>query len=542
VFFFFMLITKIVEGLIRLFGGAPFDESTHPMDGGIFAAIMDLDCFNGVRGGKAAARKRRKRDSQALQRNVSVAGSLTTQMMFDKHSQGVERQGYPLLEQRNDQRSGYSAIPRNTSIDQLGRAEFGHRPSLSDQGSMLSERMTDESHGRILDAWKPAMYDGAQPPLSPSEKSSMKRQSWGGPPQIRVTDEPGMMHTRGRSSSAIMEELASTPGSVSPPLRSLSTSPHVDYNSFAPPPSAYPPARADREGRALRPPPLSIPRRRSLNNINLEDDERFKNAGKRRSWGSSGWFARGGSGRNHDDSESEDDHDDPYDEPGRPRGWRAVFSRRRRVMDQRARREKQARKAIAVNASGAAFAGVSDPVSATSSRSGGFRVHRKAQTASGDALAAVAGTSSSTTPLLAPPPASSQFRVHRGGGSGSGSGVPPPTEPPAVTPPGSIPPSPAPSGPLQPESSLSAAGPSSFRVHRNRHSPSGSTVSSPQQAPQGPLSTVPEPAEEPAIDFSGYAAAMFQPLDLEFGDTEENRLRYSNYSGNSGHSGYGRAL
>lgn len=314
-----MLLTKIVEGLIRLFGGAPFDESTHPMDGGIFAAIMDLDCFNGVRGGKAAARKRRKRDSRALQRNVSVAGSLTTQMMLDKHSQGVERQGYPLLEQR---RGNYSALPRNTSIDQLGRADYGHRPSLSDQGSMQSERLTDESHGRILDAWKPAMYDG-QPPVTPSEKS-IKRQSWGGPPPaIRVTDEPGMHHARGRSSSAIMEELASTAGSISPPLRSVSTTPHVDYNSFAPPPSAYPPPRTDKEGRALRPPPLSIPRRRSLNNISVEDHEQVRAAAKRRSWGSSHWFARGGP-RHPDDSDSEDEHNppaDPYDDvPGRPHG------------------------------------------------------------------------------------------------------------------------------------------------------------------------------------------------------------------------------
>jgi hypothetical protein len=32
------------------------EESTSPLDSGLFAAIMDLDCLNGVRGGKAAQR------------------------------------------------------------------------------------------------------------------------------------------------------------------------------------------------------------------------------------------------------------------------------------------------------------------------------------------------------------------------------------------------------------------------------------------------------------------------------------------------------
>lgn len=104
-----------------------------------------------------------------------------------------------------------------------------------------------------------------------------------------------------------------------------------------------------------------------------------------------------------------------------------------------------------------------------------------------------------------------------------------------MTPPGSIPSSPVPSGHLS-DASTAVAGPSSFRVNRNRPNPSTSSLSPRQEAP---LATVPEPADEYPVDFSGYAAAMFQPLDLEFGDTEENRQRYSQQSSSDG---YGQAL
>jgi hypothetical protein len=179
IFYFFMVLVKILEGLIRLFGGGTFDESNHPIDGGIFAAIMDLDCLNGVRGGKAAARKKRKRDSRQLQRNVSVAGSLTTQMMLDRHSQGVERQlgGYTRASMHAQR--GYYQVS-NPSVDHLGG-----RRSMSDQGSITS--MSEEN--RIMDMWRPMVtpthgYSDMQPLASPSEKSpvnSPRRHSTGWP-------------------------------------------------------------------------------------------------------------------------------------------------------------------------------------------------------------------------------------------------------------------------------------------------------------------------------------------------------------------------
>ncbi|KAJ9102590.1 hypothetical protein QFC21_002991 [Naganishia friedmannii] len=76
-FFLIMLICKILEGLIRLFGKIPFDESTHPLDGGLFAAFGGLSAKLKGRGSK-----RPKMDHRAS----SNAGSINTQMMLNRYS------------------------------------------------------------------------------------------------------------------------------------------------------------------------------------------------------------------------------------------------------------------------------------------------------------------------------------------------------------------------------------------------------------------------------------------------------------------------
>ncbi|CAK9783583.1 hypothetical protein CC85DRAFT_287777 [Cutaneotrichosporon oleaginosum] len=389
IFLLLMVLTKIVEGLIRLFGRSPFDESNHPIDGGIFAAIMDLDCLNGVRGGKAAARRRRKRDSRLLQQNVSVAGSLTTQMMLDRHSQGVERMSYPLLDSDHGHgggglRGSYFPVS-NPGISPVN--EFGGRRSVSDQGSMLT--ISDEN--RLTEPWRPMNYYGdAQPLASPSAGTTplgSPRLSGGyysGPaPSIRVTksDDQHYMprHSRAYSSSAIMEELSSpnVQPTASPPMRSSSTSPGISPAVMPGP--VYPPtagARADRAGG--RPPPLTIPRRRSLNNISIEAEEQSRQ-NKRRSWSSGNWFSKSNSGVNvAEDSGSDDEPGPPrtrrrarpaargdveaaYDPPPPSRGWKALFSRKGRAMDEQERTENSVRKAVAMNVSGALLAGVDAP-------------------------------------------------------------------------------------------------------------------------------------------------------------------------------------
>lgn len=372
---------------------------------------MDLDCLNGVRGGKAAARRRRKRDSELLQQNVSVAGSLTTQMMLDRHSQGVARDGYPLVEPNS--RSGYYPVQNPTMVPVN---EFGGRRSISDHGSIIS----GSHEGAMMEMWRPSSFHDVQPqPLpSQSEKTTpissprFSGGSWSGhAPSIRVTSEtpqrPG--HTRARSSSAVVEILDSPRvGPQSPPMRSMSTSPHLGMAG----PPVYPPTagvRADRNGQ--RPPPIDIPGRGSLNNINLEIDE---NRRARRAAAKKKWFGR----TNNVTSDDSDDEPGPSrrrrssvvqydDDEDAGRRWIALFRRKPKVLDPRARAENRARKAVAVNQSGALLAGVDAPAPKT------FRVQRKGAPA----------------PLLSPPAAERSFRVQR-----KGQGSEPTSPTPAATP------------------------------------------------------------------------------------------------------------
>jgi hypothetical protein len=84
-----------------------------------------------------------------------------------------------------------------------------------------------------------------------------------------------------------------------------------------------------------------------------------------------------------------------------------------------------------------------------------------------------------------------------------------------------MPPSPAIDSPMVPESSSPSAGPS-FRVTRKGHSPSGSSISSPQA-----LATVPEPGEPP-INAGGYSADLFRPLNANHGRVSANYGHASN--------------
>ena len=358
VFFVLMLFTKLVEGLIRLFGGAHFDESTSPLDSGLFAAIMDLDCLNGVRGGKAAQRKRRKRGSRQLQRNVSAAGSLTTQMMLDRHSLGVQRlsgadgetpfSNYPPFETQG--------LKTPQSVPESQQNYFpGYQPPL---GPPPLERHSSDSRsdersagGHIMDAWRPSqplgyaltatspgwadVSPGLDAVSSDSAVGSGATRSFsvlrGGradfqnpydvkagepgralsPPPMRIASPSKPSHNRQHSSSAIVE----------------------GYDNSAPPspglgavPAIYPPGhsgpRPNNQG--LRPPILAIPKRRSLNNLHDDpspDSQYSTNAtvknikGKRpkrksrvKSGAGSGWFGK--------DSESETSPAESDDEPG----------------------------------------------------------------------------------------------------------------------------------------------------------------------------------------------------------------------------------
>ncbi|OCF36726.1 membrane protein [Kwoniella heveanensis CBS 569] len=370
-FFLFMLLTKIIEGAIRIFGGVHFDESTHPLDGGIFAAIMDLDCLNGVRGGKAAARKRRKRGSRQLQRNVSAAGSLTTQMMLDRHSQGVTR---PPV---NSEGSTPFLTPGYPAMPMVERQSYfpGYQPPLGppppEPERLSSESRSAEGPGdAIMDAWRPSPSTSAgyAPPgayvpsaTSPTYGSyavnNMPRTSQGGPPgrsfsvvrggradfenpyevlagPAPARDSPvpiaygetGMAphirvsqvsqrpmsppHSRQKSSSAIIE--VGTPPLVTPPGM-----PNQPYPSPQAGPSRQPQQGMRANNAGLRPPALAIPKRRSLNDLKNDPspDSQYSSATrkKHKHTKSGGWFSKNSRspGGISDGSEESDDEPGP---------------------------------------------------------------------------------------------------------------------------------------------------------------------------------------------------------------------------------------
>ncbi|WVQ99284.1 hypothetical protein IAU59_006416 [Kwoniella sp. CBS 9459] len=371
-FFIFMLLTKIIEGAIRIFGSVHFDESTHPLDGGIFAAIMDLDCLNGVRGGKAAARRRRKRGSRQLQRNVSAAGSLTTQMMLDRHSQGVTRPPVTSEGSTPFLTPGYPAVPM------VERQSYfpGYQPPLGppppEPERLSSESRSAEGPGdAIMDAWRPAPSTSAgyAPPgayvpsaTSPTygvayASNNMPRTSQGGPPgrsfsvvrggradfenpyevlagpapsrespvpigydsgiapPIRVSQVSqrpmSPPHSRQKSSSAVIE--VSTPLVVTPPGM-------LHAQPFASPqagPSRQPQQGMRPNNAGLRPPALAIPKRRSLNDLKNDPspDSQYSSATKKKhkQTKSGGWFSKNprSPGGISDGSEESDDEPGP---------------------------------------------------------------------------------------------------------------------------------------------------------------------------------------------------------------------------------------
>lgn len=417
VFFLLMLLTKLIEGSIRLFGGVHFDESTHPLDGGIFAAIMDLDCLNPVRGGKAAERRRRKRDSRQLHKNVYAAGTLTTQMMLDRHSQGVLRQTvsegstpmlYPV---------GYQPPLGPPPVDQRSSDDRSdERPSGGDN---------------IMDAWRPISGSGYVPPgayaptvtspTSPPPDSPFSnfqyepnrgfsvvrggRSHYENPydiqnlnagsdtsmptmampvPTIRVSQigqrPMSPPHSRQKSSSAIIE--LSTP-----PTQTVG----LPQTTNPPSPSASQSMRPNNEG--MRPPVLAIPKRRSLNDLKNENDpsptsqysesKRQKKKGRR----NAGWFHRNETRAGDSESEESDDEPGPSRRKARKAalmtsgirepepfediskfeqqsGWKKVLGIGKKGLDDLAaqeRDENKARKAALATESGSLFAGVEAP-------------------------------------------------------------------------------------------------------------------------------------------------------------------------------------
>jgi len=424
VFFVLMLLVKAVEGFIRLLGGVHFDESTHPLDGGLFASIMDLDCLNGVRGGKAAARRRRKRGAQQLQRNVSAVGSLTTQMMLDRHSQGVARM--PIQEGETPFLSPYPKS-EETNYFPVYQPPLGPPPLERHSWESRSDEPS-ASTGHIMDAWRPPptsisssgyaapgmSVPSASSPVTETIPGSSPQRSFsvvrGGradyhhpytvrdrpevtpilsPPSNRVSQPATSKHARQQSASTLIE-VVDGPGAPSQSNLSLGSRPAG--------------LRVNSEG--MRPPVLAIPKRRSLNNLKDEKetspDSKYSDSskskkGKRRSKPTA-WFTKATAASDESDDEPGPSRRKarrtsakpaPFEPvPMSPRspedtksiGWRSALGLGRKKsldeMAEQARDENKARKAALATQSGALFAGVDVPTT-PSPKKKAFGVNRK---------------------------------------------------------------------------------------------------------------------------------------------------------------------
>lgn len=338
-FFLFMLFTKIIEGIIRLSGRVHFDESTHPLDGGILGAIADLDCLNGVTGGKAAARRRRKRGSRQLQRNVSAAGSLTTQQMLDRHSHGVR-----LSTDLNA--DGSLMFP--PAAPNMSDGYFPFQPPLGpppmERHSSDSQEVLETNGGAIMDAWNPyspppqrgfsvvrggradqdtpytVKHAYQQPeraisPVSDRSKSPVSIHSPGSyGPVTPASMRPGArpVNYRNRSSAELLGSYGYTPRSPGP-----SSTPMYPFEAPTSPSSGHHNPLHPVEHVPLRPPMMPVTKRRSLNDLKessasdrsdspsprkSKDRTRVKRSAGRR------WFS---STRNDDDSD-ESEEPEPF--------------------------------------------------------------------------------------------------------------------------------------------------------------------------------------------------------------------------------------
>ena len=384
VFFFYLviLLTKIVEGIIRLSGAVHFDESTSPLDGGLFAAIMDLDCLNGVRGGKAAERRRRKRASAQLYKNVAAAGTLSTQMMLDRHSMGIPRQ--PESEGHSPFLSPYGQFQnQNYGRHMVGsQPPLGPAPQPNGRPSFEDDPSGNES---IMDAWRPPSQQAGYPTPSGYIPPA------GSPPPEETANKSFAVVRGGRADFEnpymVKDGEGSPSRSFSPPRGRLP--PALSSSSHLTVPTVY--GHGHQGSRPNQPNPrlstLSIPKRPSLNDLK-EDGSPTRgspspDSPRKKPRRGLAFFQR----RNGTDSSAEESDDEPgpsrqvvrpfeaVPSPlGQKKGWKATLGigKQDQVSEEKKDENKVRKDALAAE-SGSAFAGVNAPRKA-------FVVHRKGPT------------------------------------------------------------------------------------------------------------------------------------------------------------------
>ena len=135
--FFLMLLVKILEGFVRLFGRVPFDKATHSMDSGLLGALSQAGCC----GAKRRPPKRRGRHAKgAAATTVGDVGSKHTpnsSLGATATRPGTGGGLYP-------QTSSYRSSPTQAGQLSFLRPEQAFQPYRED---------ADDESGFIMGAW-----------------------------------------------------------------------------------------------------------------------------------------------------------------------------------------------------------------------------------------------------------------------------------------------------------------------------------------------------------------------------------------------------
>jgi len=152
--FFLMLICKIVEAFIRIFGGVGFDRSRHAVDSGLMGVLGLLGCCS----------TRRRQPQRGDRRSRPLSGALNASQSSFSFSHPANKKG------PNSSPSGPPSVLR---------PEHALRPYREE---------TDDENGFIMGAWQPfprpgynALQDGPSRPSEPSPpaKSGFSRVAGG---------------------------------------------------------------------------------------------------------------------------------------------------------------------------------------------------------------------------------------------------------------------------------------------------------------------------------------------------------------------------
>jgi hypothetical protein len=305
-----MLVCKILEGLIRLFGKIRFDESTHPLDGGLFAAF----------GGLSDKLKRRRKGSRPHldHRNSSNVGSINTQMMLNRHSTNQTAipfsgrtshesylSGRPSMGQWGENNVGYASVP---GVDNPQEILMDSAPTRGFSVVRGGRAVYQDPYAVLPGANGPMPDRVSYPPNSRSLTSPDRRTTFAPLPSVAENgSQTGfasaqsrpVRHTRTRSQTAIVESFnpgpeGHMPGALGPPAQTGRSTNSFTVNRGAPPPIPLILQNTQPEYRPVV---------GTVTPLGDDDDDSLP----KKSSKPSSWFGRSKTNVNLEDSDSEED-------------------------------------------------------------------------------------------------------------------------------------------------------------------------------------------------------------------------------------------